>query len=100
MIGAAGDAGLLRSAPIVEKFRVDAVTPFCRLDVSEPNSRVADFLPVDVALPIGDVDALDWHHVGRGDALMRLLVREHAGKCRPSAEACCKYSRGNGNDRH
>ena len=85
MIGAAGDAGLLRRVPIVEKFRVEAVTPFGRLDVSEMDSRIADFLPVDVALPLGDVDALDWHRVGRGDADMRLLVREHAGKCGPGA---------------
>src|SRR5215208_1787711 len=46
MIGAAGDAGLLRRAPIVDKFRVDSVTPFGRLDVSEMDPRIADFLPV------------------------------------------------------
>src|SRR5215213_800154 len=100
MIGAAGDAGLLRRAPIVDKFRVEAVTPFGRLDVSEMNPRIADFLPVDLALPIGNIDSLDRHCVGRGDAVMRLLVREHAGRCSRSAYVYGKYSHGNGDDRH
>src|SRR4051812_25207254 len=100
MVGAAGDAAQLRRVPVVEKFRVEAVGPFSRLDVSEKDPRLANLLPVDVALPIGDVDALDRHRMGLGDALIRLLVRKHAERCGTSAEACRKYPHGDGNDRH
>jgi hypothetical protein len=98
MIGASRDAGPLRRAPIVEKLRVDAVTAFGRLDVGELNAGIGDLSPVDVALPIGDVDALDGHHMGHGDALVRVLVREHARKRRLSA--CGKHNDSDGNDRH
>jgi hypothetical protein len=48
MIGAARDAALLCRVPIVDEFRVEAVGPFSRLDVSEKNSGLAYLSPVNV----------------------------------------------------
>ena len=57
---------------------IEVVAAFGRLDEGELRARGANLLPVDVALPIGDVDALHRHGVRPGDALMGIEVGELA----------------------
>ena len=51
-----------------------------RLDEGEADAGSARCVPVDVALPVGDVDALDRHGVGGRDAVMGLRVPQGAGE--------------------
>jgi hypothetical protein len=78
MVGAARDAGTLGGIPVLEEIRVEMIAAFGRLDEGEADARLARRLPVDVALPIGDVDTLDRHGVSGGDAVMRLGVAQAA----------------------
>ena len=52
------------------------IAALSRLDEDEVDSGRACRLPVDIALPIGDVDALDRHGVSGRDAGMGLGVAQ------------------------
>ena len=59
MIGAMGNAGRLRPLPVRLEARVGAVTALGRLDPGEFDAAVGDRVPIDIALELGHVDAVD-----------------------------------------
>ena len=74
MVGAARNAGAFGAVPVLGKFRIEIVAAFGRLDKGELSAGGADLVPVDVALPVGNVDALHRHGMGTGDTFMRIDV--------------------------
>ncbi|ODR99556.1 hypothetical protein AUC71_03665 [Methyloceanibacter marginalis] len=80
VIRAARHAGPLRRVPVLPEFRIEMVAALGRLDEGEMDAGLAHLPPVDVALPVRDVDALDRHGVGADHALMRFDVLERARK--------------------
>src|SRR6185436_19117726 len=80
MISPSGDAGALGRIPVLEEFWIEMIAAFGGLDEGEADTCLARGVPVDVALPIGHVDALDRHGVGGSDALMRLGVAQRPGE--------------------
>ena len=87
VIGAARDAGALGAFPVLLEFRVEIVAAFGCLDEGEPGAGGAHPCPIDVALPVGDVDALDWQLVRARDALMRRTVGKPGGGDGPAETA-------------
>ena len=83
VIGASGDAGALGRLPVLGEFRVEIIAAFGRLDEGELRTCGADLVPIDVALPVGHVDALHRHGVGARHPVMRIgigdldLTRDH-----------------------
>ena len=59
MIGAVRHSGRLRAGPVGLEARVGVIAAFGRLDPGELDAAVGDRVPVDVALELGDVDAVD-----------------------------------------
>ena len=59
MIGAVRHSGRFCAGPIGLKARVGVIAPFGRLDPGELDATVGDRVPVDVALELGDVDAVN-----------------------------------------
>src|SRR3984957_9419272 len=57
--GAMRDAGRLSPLPVRLKARVGAVATLGRLDPREFNAAVGDRVPIDIALELGHVDAVD-----------------------------------------
>src|SRR5262245_19610031 len=83
MVRAARDAGALRRIPVLQKFRIEMIAAFGGFDESETYAGFAHGIPVDVALPVGYVDALDRHGMSCGNAVMRLGVAQAAGMRQP-----------------
>jgi hypothetical protein len=98
MIGAARDAGPLGGVPIVEELGIEMVAALGRLDEGELHAGVTGFLPIDVTLPVGHVDALDRHGVSGRHAVMRLGVLQGE---RERGAATCRADNGerHGQDR-
>jgi len=59
MIGRMGDAGGARAAPVVPIAVVSVVAALGGLHEGEGDAGLADLVPVNVALPFGNVDAVD-----------------------------------------
>ena len=77
VIGAALQPGPVGIAPVLAEHRVEMVAAIGRLDVDEVRALPAQLLPVDVALPARDVDAVHGELLGRGLAeIDRLGVAE------------------------
>ena len=74
MVGRMRNAGGTSALPVFVEARIQPVTAFRRLDEDEGNARLLDLPPVDVAVPLGHVDAV--HFVA-----MRCLAIEMLGIC-------------------
>jgi hypothetical protein len=74
VVGAARHAGALRRVPVLAKLRIKVVAAFRRFNKGEFDACLADLIPVDVALVVGDVDPLDRHGMSPLYAIMRLVV--------------------------
>ena len=81
MIGAARHSGRFRARPIGLEARVGVIAALGRLDPGELDAAARDRVPVDVALELGDVDAVD-RVVGRPRQIRAERIQRTARRCR------------------
>ena len=66
MIGAVRNAGGLGAGPVGLEMLIEAIAALGRLDPGEFDAAIGDRVPVDVALELGDIDAVDRVVLGVG----------------------------------
>ena len=59
MIGGVRDTHSAGALPVLIEARIDAILALGRLDEREGDAGTLNCLPVDIALPLRDVDAVD-----------------------------------------
>jgi hypothetical protein len=95
VIGGVEDAGRLRALPVFGKAAVDAVGALGRLQEGEGDAALLGRLPVDIAVPLGNVDAVNLMAVrAAGAEILRVLVGETRRKRAGDAEVVIRGGAG------
>src|SRR5271169_4850005 len=94
VIGAMGDASGLGPLPVRLEARVGAVATLGRLDPGEFDAAVGDRIPIDIALELGHVDAVDRVVVRLEMVARRDVAREDPVRFQWAAAAATRDQRG------